>query len=94
MTLRMEGLPNLGREVRALPGGGGGGGDDESVMLTMCILLYADDATCMAESAQVLHRPPDAVSDYCDGRNLRIKAVKSKLVSFQEETLRHPKYKI
>ena len=56
--------------------------DDLEVFLRLYVLLYADDTVVMAETAEDLQSPLNAVHAYCKQWLLTVNASKTKGVNF------------
>ena len=56
--------------------------DDMFVMITLCILLYADDTVIMSESASDLQKSLDVFAEYCNLWTLWVNIAKTKVLIF------------
>ena len=68
--------------------------DNDIAMLTMCVLLYADDTIVLAENACELQKALDAVHGYCGMYKLTVNIKKTKIIVFSRiKVKRFPTFK-
>ena len=66
--------------------------DDMFVMITLCILLNADDTVLMSESAYDLQKSLDVFAEYCNLWTLQVNIAKTKVLIFSKGPMTKRKF--